>query len=79
MEWYYVEQGQQIGPITDAELARLTMHGKVTSETLVWHSGMPDWQPYEAVAQGTTPQARNAPSMNGTTLTGINNVAYVTI
>ena len=46
MTWYYATGGQQVGPITDADLEQLVHAGTVTSETLVWHEGLTDWQPY---------------------------------
>jgi uncharacterized RDD family membrane protein YckC len=46
MGWYYVERGEQKGPVTDADLATLAGSGKVGPETLVWQEGMPQWQPY---------------------------------
>ena len=42
--WYYLEEGQQRGPVMEADLAALHKDGKVTSETLVWREGMATWQ-----------------------------------
>ena len=41
MEFFIIENGQQVGPLTIAQLAEK----KITAETLVWREGMPDWQP----------------------------------
>lgn len=46
MDWYYAQDGRQMGPISEAEFPQLVRDGAVTLETLVWHSGMADWQPY---------------------------------
>jgi uncharacterized RDD family membrane protein YckC len=50
MNWHYAENGQQIGPVTDAQLAQLVQSGRITADTLVWHEGMADWSPYRDVA-----------------------------
>jgi uncharacterized RDD family membrane protein YckC len=47
MNWHYVEQGQQIGPVSDAQLVELAATGKINGGTLVWHEGLADWQPFE--------------------------------
>ena len=49
MNWYYVDAGQQAGPVTDDQLLELVRSGKVMDQTLVWHEGMAGWQPYYAV------------------------------
>ena len=40
MNWYYVDGGQQAGPVSDPELAALVQSGKVQADTLVWREGM---------------------------------------
>src|SRR2546421_465178 len=46
MNWYYVEDGQQAGPVDDALLVSLVTSGKIQPDTLVWHEGMSAWAPY---------------------------------
>ena len=41
MDFFIIENGQQAGPFTIAQLAEKM----ITSSTLVWREGMPDWQP----------------------------------
>src|SRR5688572_8761860 len=48
MEWYYVQAGQRVGPISQEELERLFQSGATSADTLVWRAGMADWQPYSA-------------------------------
>jgi uncharacterized RDD family membrane protein YckC len=50
MKWYYVEQGQQTGPVSDVQLAELVRSGKITANTLVWREGLAEWQPYAQIA-----------------------------
>lgn len=46
MNWYYVENGQQAGPVDDAQLQELVRSGSVQPDTLVWHEGLANWQAY---------------------------------
>jgi uncharacterized RDD family membrane protein YckC len=50
MSWYYAVNGQQAGPVEDAELQRLAMVGTVTASTLVWRAGMENWMPFGSLA-----------------------------
>ena len=45
MNWYYVEQGQQAGPVSDEQLDEMLRSGKILPDTLVWHDGMTAWTP----------------------------------
>ncbi len=49
MQWHYTEAGRQHGPFSDEQIAELARDGQVTPETMVWHEGMSDWQPYASV------------------------------
>ena len=49
MNWHYVEQGTQIGPISDQQLAELNRTGKINADTLVWREGMADWLPFHQI------------------------------
>jgi uncharacterized RDD family membrane protein YckC len=49
MDWYYVDGGQQAGPVDDAQLAALASSGKILSDTLVWRDGMDNWRMYGEV------------------------------
>lgn len=50
MLWYYAEKGRQAGPVSRKELQRLAREGAIRPDTLVWHEGMPEWQPYAEMA-----------------------------
>jgi len=49
MNWYYVENGQQAGPVEDSQLGELLQTGRLHGDTLVWHEGMANWQAFSAV------------------------------
>ncbi len=63
--WYYTENGEQRGPVTDAELQALAQAGRVDSETLVWREGQADWQPYRTVKPSP---AGSPPPVNAATV-----------
>src|SRR5438132_6584501 len=46
MNWYYSENGKQVGPLGQAEFDSLIQSGKVTAATLVWRDGLEKWVPY---------------------------------
>lgn len=68
MKWFYVENGQQAGPVEEDQLPALVQSGKVNRDTLVWHEGMAAWQPFSAVCPpqfaatlGAAPSGAGAP------------------
>lgn len=65
MDWFYVADQRQVGPVSEAEFARLVGLGAIRGETLVWRAGMKDWQPYGSFfppqAPGAAPAAGGAP------------------
>jgi len=62
MNWYYVDQGQQAGPVNDAQFEELVRSGKIQPDTLVWREGMAAWQAYREV---NSPAALSAPPPAG--------------
>jgi len=44
MNLYYAEGDRQVGPIGKAELQTLIKARKINSQTLVWESGMQEWE-----------------------------------
>jgi GYF domain 2 len=55
MEWFYVHDGQKVGPVTDSQFMAWVQSGHITSETLVWRSGMQDWQAYGTINPSARP------------------------
>lgn len=50
MQWHYVKEGQQFGPVDFAELGNLVRQGLITPADLVWHPDFGDkWQPVSSV------------------------------
>ncbi len=52
MQWYYVKDNEQVGPVTQEDLARLAHSGGISQETLVWHEGLENWVPYSDAGIG---------------------------
>ena len=45
MQWYLARDGQQFGPISDAELGKFIELGHMQPNDLLWREGFPDWRP----------------------------------
>jgi uncharacterized RDD family membrane protein YckC len=60
MEWYYAQEGEAKGPVSDEQLTALVAAGTVTAQTLVWNPSMRDWRPYGKAQSGPAP-ASGAP------------------
>lgn len=55
-QWYYGENGQQAGPVSEPDLGGLIASGRIGPATLLWKEGMPHWTPLAQVsAQGGLP------------------------
>ena len=72
MQWFYIADGQRVGPVDDAELIRLAREGRLSPATLVWNASLGEqWAPASSVPglfggppvapasgrRGTTPNA----------------------
>ena len=53
MNWFYVSNNEQKGPVSQADLGRLVQDGVVNSSTLVWREGLADWQAYGEVGMSS--------------------------
>ena len=65
MDWFYALNGRQNGPVTEAGLDELHRTGIINQDTLVWHSGLADWQPLRSARPMAPPvvSAPGAPAM----------------
>jgi len=63
MNWYYAEQGKQVGPVSEEQFDQMVRGGKIQPDTLVWREGMAAWVTFQearggagaAVATAATP------------------------
>jgi uncharacterized membrane protein YjgN (DUF898 family) len=68
MNWFYVEGGKSVGPISEDKLSGLIGEGKVSPETLVWREGMAEWKPCREAGpppRGDSARAPETPSKGG--------------
>ena len=70
MDWYYANNGQQSGPVSEIQLDELVRSGGITPSTLVWRHGMTNWQPYSAARPAAqvpppSPATTSAPPIIG--------------
>lgn len=56
MDWFYSDNDKQTGPVSESQLDELLRSGTIGRDTLVWRSGMTDWQPLH-VARAVPPPA----------------------
>ncbi len=63
-QWYYLVNGEQMGPISSEQLKQLATDGKVTQDTHVWREGLDDWKPARLV-QGLFDGGAAAGAMGG--------------
>jgi uncharacterized RDD family membrane protein YckC len=45
MDWYYLKDGRQFGPVSESSLRAWLESGFLSPGDLVWHSGMAAWAP----------------------------------
>ncbi|MEY4488864.1 MAG: hypothetical protein RIQ79_1372 [Verrucomicrobiota bacterium] len=61
MKWYFVENGQRVGPVERETLDERVLDGTVQADTLVWRVGLSDWRRATDVAELEVPPS--LPSM----------------
>ena len=59
--WYYMEGGQQKGPISEDELRTLASSGRIRPDDLVWSEGMAEWSQARNLDGITWPSAPPPP------------------
>lgn len=58
--WYYLEGGDQRGPVSLADIRAKVLDGTVGPESYVWADGMPEWMPARQVPAVTPPAETRA-------------------
>src|SRR5262245_3367331 len=62
VNWYYIQHGQKVGPVSDTQLDERVREGQLTPEALVWREGMPEWLPYGRVRSVKAPAVPGHPT-----------------
>lgn len=52
MNWHYINEGKQVGPISEAEFEAAIKSGVIHEDTLVWKEGFPQWTKFSEISQG---------------------------
>lgn len=62
--WHVVVDGEQVGPLGEAEVKEKLRAGQINAETLVWKEGFADWTALSTVPEllALQPSARNSAS-----------------
>lgn len=50
MQWYYQQDNAAQGPVSEEVFRAKIADGTIGPDTLVWHDGMPEWQPLSVAA-----------------------------
>ncbi len=58
--WHIVVDGDQVGPLGDAEVKDRLRQGQINPDTLVWKEGLADWVKLSTVPELAAPTARAA-------------------
>ena len=45
IDWYLARDGQQFGPLSDAEMRKFNSLGHLRWTDLLWRKGFSDWRP----------------------------------
>ncbi|MGD9782416.1 MAG: DUF975 family protein [Kiritimatiellia bacterium] len=68
MQWFYIHDGQRVGPVEESELRRLAQSGELAPSDLVWNPTMEqEWEPASAVPGLFASSPALAPAFPGTT------------
>jgi len=72
MQWYYANDNQRLGPVSEEEFQRLVAFGSVRADTLVWRQGLPNWVRYAEIAGSIPPPLTGAAAvpLSGTPAAG---------
>lgn len=51
VDWFYVFEGDRLGPVKKEQLNELVSQGEIKADTLVWCTDLADWSPASTVPQ----------------------------
>lgn len=65
--WYYSQNNQQLGPVSEDQLKSMLRGASLPSSSLVWKEGMTDWKPVSEIPELSIAVTVSAPSVYGST------------
>ncbi len=69
MQWYYAVGSERRGPVDTVTFSGLVNKGMIQPDTLVWRTGMAEWQPWSVIAPSVAGELV-APTDSGSTALG---------
>lgn len=60
MDWYYQEDGVQVGPLTDEEFDTRVKIGRIDPATMVWNENLTSWQPFGSLNERSLDRSASA-------------------
>jgi hypothetical protein len=57
-EWYYADNNEQKGPVLQDKIIELLQNSEITSDSLVWSEGMPEWASAKDVGLASSPPVK---------------------
>src|SRR5262245_20370939 len=48
-EWYYIKDGNRLGPVTGGQLKQMASAGQIQPGDLLWKNGLQNWVPASSV------------------------------
>ena len=62
--WYYLHNGNQVGPVGDEDLVTFVQNGEIKLDDLVWCEDLPEWVPASEVVEIESPgEAKAQPAI----------------
>ena len=66
MELFLHQNGEQVGPYTEEQLATMVASGGISCDDIVWHEGLAGWLPIKSVIRLPSTTAPNPPQNTNT-------------
>jgi hypothetical protein len=51
MNWHFIQQDEQQGPVTDEQIKSLIASGNLSADDLAWCEGMAEWKPIREITE----------------------------
>lgn len=63
MQLFLHQNGEQVGPYTEEQIAAMVSSGAIERDDVIWREGLADWQPIHTVVSLPNPIAPMAPAL----------------
>lgn len=62
MDWYYGDNGERVGPLSEEQFRARVASGVIKPDTLIWNERIGRWRPYGEVFVSAAPKAPESPA-----------------